>query len=127
MLGNKNALDFNIPISKSQKICINTSELILQAWNYLKDGANPRDIAASAQYALSKKIAELAISLADENGINRIGLSGGVAYNVAITLAIKEQVEATGKQFLQHSIIPPGDAGVSIGQCIFGAIKLVQK
>jgi len=123
MQGNAHVLDFKISISNSQKIWINTSELLLQAWNYLKDGANPRDIAASAQYALTRKIAEVAIGLADEKGINRIGLSGGVAYNVAITLAIKEQVEAAGKQFLQHSLIPPGDAGVSTGQCIFGAIK----
>lgn len=126
MRGNECALDFEIPTSKSPKTWIKTSELILQAWDYLKSGKNPYDIAASAQYALAKKIAQVAIDLADENGINRIGLTGGVAYNVAITLTIKEQVEITGKQFLQHSTIPPGDAGVSTGQCIFGAIKLLQ-
>jgi hydrogenase maturation protein HypF len=123
MRGNERALDFEIPTSKSLKTWINTSELILQAWDYLKSGKNPYDIAASAQYALAKRIAQVAIDLADENGINRIGLTGGVAYNVAITLTIKEQVGITGKQFLQHSTIPPGDAGVSIGQCIFGVIK----
>ncbi|NVM52851.1 MAG: carbamoyltransferase HypF [Candidatus Helarchaeota archaeon] len=126
MRGDKNALDFKIPIVIGKKIWINTSTLLLQALNYLEEGKNPQDIAASAQYALAKKITEVAIDLAKDYGIRRIGFSGGVAYNAAITLAIKNEVEAAKLNFLQHHKVPPGDAGVSIGQGIFGAINSLQ-
>ncbi len=127
MQGNARALDFTIPVSRTQKIWINTSNVILQSLEYLKAGKNPHDIAASAQYNLTKKIGEIAIELAQNKGIARIGFSGGVAYNIAITTTIKKQVEASGLIFLQHDKIPPGDAGVSVGQSIYGAIKLMIK
>jgi hydrogenase maturation protein HypF len=127
MQGDIHALNFTIPILTTQKLWINTSELLLQALNYLMAGKKPVDIAASAQYALAKKVAEVAVELANDRGIKQIGFSGGVAYNVAITLAIKKKVEEAGKIFLQHNKVPPGDAGVSIGQSIFGAVQLLLK
>ncbi len=126
MQGDMKALNFTIPTVMSQKIRLDTSEVILQALAYLKAGENPRDIAASAQYALAKKIAEVALEFAQDHGISRIGFSGGVAYNIAITLSLKNEIEAGGREFLQPNKVPPGDAGVSTGQCIFGAIKLVK-
>ncbi|MHA1651669.1 MAG: carbamoyltransferase HypF [Candidatus Helarchaeota archaeon] len=126
MRGNKKALDFKIPNSSAHKICINTSELILQALAYLKEGKNPYDIAASAQYALATKIAEVAIELATEYSINQVGLSGGVAYNQTITLTIKQKIEMAKKQFLQPYKVPPGDAGISTGQCVFGIVQLIK-
>jgi hydrogenase maturation protein HypF len=125
MQGDANALDFTIPTSGSQKTWINTSEVLLQALDYLKAGENPHNIAASVQYALAKKIAEVSIELAQDHDINRIGFTGGVAYNLAITLTLKKEIEAAGKLFLQPEKVPPGDAGVSTGQCIFGAINSV--
>ncbi|NVM28692.1 MAG: carbamoyltransferase HypF [Candidatus Helarchaeota archaeon] len=125
--GDPLAFNFKIPLSRTQKIWINTSEVIMQALEYVEAGENPKDIAASAQYNLAIEIANVAIELAQDRGINQIGFSGGVAYNAAITLTIKNQVEAAGLSFLQHEKIPPGDAGVSTGQCVFGAIKLLHK
>ncbi|MFX1296737.1 MAG: carbamoyltransferase HypF [Promethearchaeota archaeon] len=127
MQGNRNALNFEIPTFSAQKKQIGTSKIVLQALNYLEGREDPRDIAASAQYALIKKIAEISIQLAKERGINQIGFSGGVAYNVAITLTLKEEIESSGKQFLQHKKVPPGDAGVSTGQCIFGSVNNFKK
>lgn len=125
MQGEKKALSFKISTSKSTKMWINTSDLIYQALTYLQEGKNAKDIAASAQYAIAKKIAEVAISLGEEYGLGKVGLSGGVAYNNSITLTIKNLIENSGMIFLQHSKTPPGDAGVSIGQSIYGAIKLI--
>ncbi|HUY00352.1 MAG TPA: carbamoyltransferase HypF [Candidatus Deferrimicrobium sp.] len=127
MQGDIHALNFKIPTLTTQKLWINTSDLLLQALNYLKAGEQPTNIAASAQYALANKIAEVAVELAEDQGIKRIGFSGGVAYNASITLTIKKCVEEAGKIFLQHNKIPSGDAGVSTGQSIFGAIQLLQK
>ncbi|MHA1428173.1 MAG: carbamoyltransferase HypF [Candidatus Helarchaeota archaeon] len=127
MRGDPNALKFSIPVSTTEKMWIKTSPLIAQTLTYLKAGEPPQNIAASVQSALAETIANVAVELAEEYGIRQIGLSGGVAYNAAITLTIKKAVETRRIQFLQHRKIPPGDAGVSLGQCIFGAYHLLQK
>ncbi len=127
MQGDQQALKFALSSERSPKLWINTSDVISQALYYLEAGKNPHDIAASAQFALAKKIAEVVIELAEEYGIVRIGFSGGVAYNAAITSIIKREVEAKGIRFLQHIKVPPGDAGVSIGQIIFGSVELYQQ
>jgi hydrogenase maturation protein HypF len=67
----------------------------------------------------------VSIELANHYGVNQIGFTGGVAYNIAITLTLKKEIEAAGKRFLQPEKVPPGDAGVSTGQSIFGAINLL--
>lgn len=125
MRGDATALNFPISTSGSRKIQINTSDVLLQALDYLKTSENLHNIAASAQYALARKIAQVSIKLADRHAITQIGFTGGVAYNFAITLTIKKEIEAAGKVLLQPEKVPPGDAGVSTGQSIFGAINLL--
>lgn len=125
-LGKKDTLKFRIPLTGEKKVTIGTTELLIQALEYLQQGKKPHDIAASVQYNLAKKVVEVALELAERRGIQRVGFSGGVAYNDAITATIKKEVQAAGKIFLQPSIIPPGDAGVSTGQCIYGIFHLLR-
>ncbi|TFH30338.1 MAG: carbamoyltransferase HypF [Promethearchaeota archaeon] len=60
--------------------------------------------------------AKQAISVAEREGVRRIGFSGGVAYNEIITGVLQNQISGANLQFLQHNDVPPGDAGISIGQ-----------
>ncbi|MFX1448396.1 MAG: hypothetical protein ACFFCG_09705, partial [Promethearchaeota archaeon] len=55
--------------------------------------------------------------------IKKIGLTGGVAYNRLFSSAIKKSVNDSGLIFLEHNKIPPGDAGISIGQVIGAAFQ----
>jgi len=123
--GEKDALKFTIPIKHQTKLWIDTTELMLQAYQYLQRGEKIPNIAASAIHSLARRIATLAIELAEESEIKYIGFSGGVAYNELITQTIKKQVNTAKLTFLQHRQVPPGDAGVSVGQCIYGARKLI--
>ncbi|MHA1674157.1 MAG: carbamoyltransferase HypF [Promethearchaeota archaeon] len=60
--------------------------------------------------------AKKAIDVAEKEGVKRIGFSGGVAYNEIITQVLQQQISKANLQFLQHKDVPPGDAGISIGQ-----------
>ncbi|MFX1452578.1 MAG: hypothetical protein ACFFCM_17200, partial [Promethearchaeota archaeon] len=55
--------------------------------------------------------------------VNKIGLTGGVAYNYSFSKVIKDRVKNEGLIFLEHNFIPPGDAGISIGQLLGGLFK----
>ncbi|MHA1897316.1 MAG: carbamoyltransferase HypF [Promethearchaeota archaeon] len=95
------------------------------------------DIAASVLYSLGVIFAEISLDLADKFNVRDIGLSGGVAYNHILYSAFYKtisQVSEKNKNIdmddpanrfrpLHHKRIPPGDAGISIGQIAIGAAR----
>ncbi len=84
---------------------------------YENRGRHPtRDLAYSAHSYITRGLAEIACSQSQSTGVKAIGFSGGVAYNELVTRLLKQQVESSGLQFLQHESVPPGDAGISLGQ-----------
>lgn len=80
-----------------------------------------QDLAATAQQALARGVAELAILIARREGVRTIGLSGGVAYNDAISGRIRQDVEAAGFSFRTNERVPCGDGGVAFGQLLVAA------
>ncbi len=90
-------------------------------------GENVKDIACSSQRAVAEGLAELAILAAEKKGIDNIGGSGGVFYNEAISMTIKNVVENAGFHFLQHKNSCAGDGSVSLGQAVVAALKFNEK
>ena len=86
-----------------------------------------RDIAASFQYNLARGIARLAINAAERDGIRRVALSGGVAYNEAIRETIRSEILARDLEFVTNADYPLGDGCVSYGQCIYAGLLLKQR
>jgi len=127
--GNPTKIELNIKFTKRDgRYIINTSDLILNIVSLLEEGKyDKKDIAARFQIEFGKTFAEIAIKLAGENNINKIGLTGGVAYNYSFSKAVKENILRSGLTFLEHNNIPPGDAGVSIGQLIGGLFTYYKK
>ena len=82
----------------------------------LRKEASAADVAATAQDALARGMARLALEAAAAAGINVIALSGGVAYNDAISTAVREEVESAGFRFATNERVPCGDGGVALGQ-----------
>ncbi len=103
---------------------INSSDLVLNILSLLENPKiNRNDIAAKFHIVFAEAFADIATIIADLNKIDKIGLTGGVAYNSLFSNAIKDIVLKNGLTFLEHDKIPPGDAGVSTGQLIGGLFK----
>jgi len=120
--GNQNKVKLEVKYTKKKGIyIINTSDLILDIVNLVDDSKNnPEDIAAKFQIEIGKAFGNVAIATAENKSIDKIGLTGGVAYNCFFSKTIKEKVIQSGFKFLDHDLIPPGDAGISTGQLIGG-------
>jgi hydrogenase maturation protein HypF len=103
---------------------LNTSGVVAKALEYLREGERREDIAASAQAALAEGIAMLAVAAAERQGVEKIGVTGGVAYNDAIVRRIKKVVEREGFTLVQHRVVPPGDGGIALGQCYIAAKRI---
>jgi hydrogenase maturation protein HypF len=87
------------------------------------EGSSTADVAATVQDALARGLADLAIETAREKDLDAVGLSGGVAYNDAITRSIRETVQDGGLEFLGHDRVPPGDGGISYGQAVIASVR----
>ena len=123
--GNPENVNLKIKVAvKNGTHVINTSELILDILELLKNPKSKRqDIAAKFQKELGLSFANTAVNLAKTLGIRKIGLTRGVAYNYSFSKVIKEAVIQSGLEFLEHNLIPPGDAGISMGQLIGGLFR----
>ena len=117
---------FDLPVNISQKNgmdVLDTSHILSSILEKKLEGEPVKDLACSAQRAVSQGLAELAILAADKKDVDAIGGSGGVFYNEAISLAIKNFVEDAGYRFFQHKNSCAGDGSVSLGQAAVAALK----
>jgi hydrogenase maturation protein HypF len=101
---------------------INTTSLIRTIYDQ-RMKISVSDLAFSAHAYLARALAEVAVALAEEEGIQTVGFSGGVAMNEIITTRIRKIVAHAGLQYVGNSIVPPGDGGISLGQAFLSSIR----
>lgn len=123
--GNPDNIDLEVKYYKKDgRFFVNTSDIVCSVLNLIDNpNKNSQDIAAKFHIVFAEAFADIAILIADLNKIDKVGLTGGVAYNRLFSSAIKKTVQNEGLIFLEHNKIPPGDAGISIGQLIGGYFK----
>jgi hydrogenase maturation protein HypF len=133
--GNPHRYDFSIRMMDAEKSDTLASEkLIKNIVELLNEGSLSskirRDIAASSLYSIGKAFAIKSFQEAQFHGIHNIGLSGGVAYNEFVnagfydTLGNLSDTHKYNITRLHHSKIPPGDAGISLGQAAISISKI---
>jgi hydrogenase maturation protein HypF len=117
---------FDLPIKIIQNNgmdVLDTPQILSSVLEKKLEGEPVKDLACSAQRAVSQGLAELAILAADKKDVDAIGGSGGVFYNEAISMTIKKFVEDAGYRFLQHKNSCAGDGSVSLGQAAVAALQ----
>lgn len=115
------AINGNDPLRLEPKIDDNKldTRYILEQVFYNKDRIARKDLAYSIHSYLARGLSYLAISHAKQYGIEKIGFSGGVAYNSIITTILKREIEKSGLSMIYNTRVPAGDAGLSIGQAYY--------
>ncbi len=111
-------LDMAVPYTKRNGIRVIDVRTVFRHLADRRERYPPARLAATAQKLLGRGLATIAVQEADSRGLNRVGFSGGVAYNDSIARVIRQTVESAGLQYLCHDLVPPGDAGISYGQAI---------
>jgi len=118
-------VDLPIVFTKGDKSglpVLDTTELLLGVYE-LFGNYSYADLAFGVEENLANGISELAVSLASKRGLEKIGLSGGVAYNDHITSCIARNVTEAGFEFLTHSQVPCGDGCISFGQALAACLE----
>ena len=99
---------------------LSTRSLIAEAYRRAAAGERVNDVAASFQYNLARGVAAMAVRAAEERGIPRVALSGGVAYNREIRETIVGEVRTAGLELVINREYPLGDGCISFGQVVYG-------
>ena len=76
----------------------------------------PADVAYSVVYNIVEEMVADAVSAADSDGFQYIGLTGGVSYNGAIARMFRDTVISSDHIATFHRDVPNGDGGISVGQ-----------
>ena len=97
---------------------LNTTEILREVVRLYQSGEKKADVAAAGQFAVASGLSELAIKSAEKKNLTEIGATGGVFYNEAITDTVKNHIENSEYNFIQHKNTCAGDGSVSLGQVI---------
>jgi len=73
-------------------------------------------MAAGFHVAVAALVAETAVRLRRQTGIDRVALSGGVFQNVLLLRLVKAELANHDITVLTHRLVPPNDAGLALGQ-----------
>lgn len=116
----KRKFDFEGKTVYSDISVIETLGLFRQLFDfYQKRDQTPQkmyDLAYSMVFSALESMVEIAADCAKKRNISKIGITGGVAYNLPIVGIVKNAVEKKGFTLVTHSQVPAGDGGISMGQ-----------
>jgi len=116
--GSKENPEIDLDITNKNGIYeLKTAETLLYMANSLEN-IRKQDLALFGQRFLAEGVSEMAIRVAQDQGIGKVGLSGGVFVNGYITRSIVRNLEGAGLRVLLHRFVPPGDGGSAVGQSV---------
>lgn len=90
------------------------------AEEFAKSGDTDR-LAYEFHAVLADMVSEACVKIREKHKINICALSGGVFQNSLLVRLCRQRLEANGFEVLLHSLIPPNDGGICLGQAAYGA------
>lgn len=108
---------------KEGALILNTTALAADiAVRYMADRSpgRRRYLAYQFHLALSFMLRDACLKIRENTGLSTCALSGGVFQNRLLTTLCERALKAEGFTVLRHSIIPPNDGGICLGQALYG-------
>ena len=103
---------------------LNCGDLLREVIEHWQSGVAPGLIGAMFHETISQATLDICLRARSETGINIAGLTGGVFQNALLSKLIKTRLEQNGFQLLTHRLVPPNDAGISLGQAVLARAAL---
>jgi hydrogenase maturation protein HypF len=91
----------------------------------LRAATDQAEIAWRFHRGLIRSLNEMAQQLAQEEGVDTLALSGGVFQNLTLFEGLVDSLRKAGLQVMVHRTVPANDGGISLGQAVIGAAKLL--
>ncbi|MBW4641715.1 MAG: carbamoyltransferase HypF [Goleter apudmare HA4340-LM2] len=106
--------------------CIDPSPMWQVILNDLQQQTPQATIATKFHQSLAKVIVEMVDCLSNQTLFNEVILTGGVWQNRILLELVKKGIQALGINVLTHSLVPANDGGISLGQSVIAAAKIIK-
>jgi hydrogenase maturation protein HypF len=111
-------------IPRKHTLILDTIGLFRQVVEDHLAGTDKNIVAGRFHYSLVNGLAEVCGALRDRTGLNLVALSGGVFQNGLLLAGLRKRLEQLGFEVLTHSLVPPNDGGIALGQVAVAAARL---
>ena len=111
----------------TRKFVLNTDRLVRYLVEERLEGVDSWQLAYEFHAGLAEQIISACEAAEKETGIRKAALSGGVFQNRLLLKLTDEGLLRKGFQVLKHSLIPPNDGGIALGQAAYGMAYLNAK
>ncbi len=98
--------------------------MLLAVEAMLADKKSRAEKARRFHLTLAHGLLDMAIHCAGASGIRKAALSGGVFQNTLLLGMSRDLLAANGFQVLHHTMVPPNDGGISLGQAVLAAASI---
>lgn len=99
-----------------QRFLLPTHDLIKEMINQKLQGRKTEQIAYEFHESVAAMMTGMCLCIREKTGLNTVALSGGVYQNQLLLKLSIEKLEREGFRVLRHSLIPPNDGGICLGQ-----------
>ncbi|WP_414752859.1 carbamoyltransferase HypF [Anabaena sp. CCY 9910] len=107
--------------------CIDSCSMWQLLLDDLQQQTPQQVIAAKFHLSLANVIVETVKHLRQQNLFKQVALTGGVFQNSILLQLVTQQLQNLGINILTHSLVPTNDGGLSLGQAIITAARLMKK
>ena len=106
--------------TEERKFVLNTGDIVAHLVQEKLAGEDSGKLAYEFHRALSEQILAACEAAEQETGIKKVALSGGVFQNRLLLELVDDGLAERGFEVLKHSLIPPNDGGIALGQAAYG-------
>ena len=106
--------------TEERKFVLNTGDIVAHLVQEKLAGEDSGKLAYEFHRALAEQILAACEAAEQETGIKKVALSGGVFQNRLLLELVDDGLAERGFEVLKHSLIPPNDGGISLGQAAYG-------
>lgn len=89
-------------------------------------GVSVAEIAGRFHCTLAEMVEEMCAEISKRTSLKRVVLSGGVFQNCLLTELTVSRLEMSGFEVLTHSLVPPNDGGLALGQAVVASTKFLK-
>ncbi|MFC1726357.1 carbamoyltransferase HypF [candidate division KSB1 bacterium] len=109
---------YNYFLDQDENIIIDIKPLIRDIMKDYSNGSVAELISFRFHRTLSKIFRDVCLNLKVNYGIDKVVLSGGCFQNLVLLNDLKENLERSNFIVYNHTLIPPNDGGISLGQAV---------
>ena len=106
--------------TEERKFVLNTGDIVAHLVQEKLAGEDSGKLAYEFHRALAEQILAACEAAEQETGIRKVALSGGVFQNRLLLELVDDGLAERGFEVLKHSLIPPNDGGIALGQAAYG-------